>query len=68
MVMHPKFLERLNVNLKVKTSEEGIGVRSLACSTSGVKRERWSPGMETRTNDKWVNYSNGLTQTKQQVS
>jgi hypothetical protein len=47
--------------------EEGVGMRSLTCSISGVKNACWNFGMGIRTNDKWVNYSHGLAQTKQQV-
>jgi hypothetical protein len=50
------------------TEEKGVGVHSLACNTLGVRRASWSYGMVIRTSDKWVNYSHGPVQTKQQVS
>jgi hypothetical protein len=54
---------------KVKTSEgkgEGVGVCSLAHNISGVKGMLELQDV-TRMNDKWFNYSHGLTQTKQQL-
>jgi len=52
----------------MKTLEEkGIRVHSLTRNTSKVKGVCWSFGMRIRTNDKQVNYSHGLAQTKQQV-
>ncbi len=46
------------VSPKVKMSEkEGIGVRSLACSTLRVRRACWSSGIGTRISDMRVNYS-----------
>jgi hypothetical protein len=67
-MMHPTFphsLKDSNVSPKVKAvRKKGIGVRSLTCSISKVKGHA---GMGTRMNDKKVNYSHGLTQTKQQV-
>jgi hypothetical protein len=52
------------VRQKVKaTKEKGVEVRSLTCSTSGVRKVCSSSKMETKTNDKQVNYSYGLTQT-----
>jgi hypothetical protein len=50
-------LKDSNVSLKMKIIEEGIKVRSLAYSTSGVRRACWSFGMGTKMNDKRVNYS-----------
>jgi hypothetical protein len=47
--------------------EKKVGICSLVCNTSGVKGACWNFGMGTRTNDKWVNYSHGLAQTKQEV-
>jgi hypothetical protein len=45
---------------------ERIGVRSLACNTSGVGGVlELLDGI--RTSDKWVNYSHRPAQTKQQV-
>jgi len=63
----PKSLKDPNVNMKVKTSKEGIGVRSLAHITSKVKKPCWNFGMRTKISDKWVNYLHGPTQIKQQV-
>jgi hypothetical protein len=41
----PHSLKDSNVNLKVKTTEEGVGVHSLACSILGVegcaRASRW---------------------------
>jgi hypothetical protein len=34
----------------------------------GGKEACWSSGMGIKMNDKWVNYSHGPTQTKQQFS
>jgi hypothetical protein len=63
--MHPQnSLKDSNVSLKVKTMEEGIGVHSLIRNTLGVKGVCWSFGMGIRMNEKWVNYSYGLAQTK----
>jgi len=39
--------------------EEGIGMRSLARSTLGVRRACWSFGIRSKKNDNWVNYSHG---------
>jgi hypothetical protein len=47
--------------------EEGIGVHSLTCDTSGVKKVCWNFEMGIRTGDKRVDYSYGLAQTTQQV-
>ncbi len=58
-LMHPKLLERFKCESKMKTMEEGVGVRSLACNTLEVIRAFQSFGMGTSTNDKWVNYSYG---------
>jgi hypothetical protein len=53
----------------MKTLEEKKSwVRSLTYNTLKVKKACWSFGMETKTNDKWVNYSYGPTKTKQQVA
>ncbi len=65
----PNSLKNSNANLKVKTmEEEGIGVRSLACSTLAIRGVCWSSRTRTRMNDKHVNYSYGPTQTKKLVS
>jgi hypothetical protein len=57
----PNFLKDSNASPKVKTMEEkGIGVRSLDCSTLGVKGACWNSKMGTRMSDKQVNYSHGL--------
>jgi hypothetical protein len=64
----PKFFKDSNASLKVKImKEERVGECSLICNITGVKRACWRFGMGTRTNDKWVNYSHGFAQTKQQV-
>jgi hypothetical protein len=63
----PNYLKDSNANPNVKIIEEKkVGVHSLTYSTSGVRGVCWSSRMETRMNDKWVNYSHGPTQTKQQ--
>jgi hypothetical protein len=63
----PNPLYRLKCGSKVKTTEEeGFGACSLTHSTSGVKRRAgvsgWGLGRMIS-----INYSHGLTQTKQQV-
>jgi len=63
----PHFLKDSNASLKVKTMEEEVGVHSLAHNILKVKGACWSFGMRTIMNDKRVNYSHKLTQTKQQV-
>jgi hypothetical protein len=68
----PNSLKDSNVSLKMKTTEEkGVEGCSLTRNTSrggmGVRRACWSFGMGTRMNDKGVNYSHGLAQTKQQI-
>jgi hypothetical protein len=60
-------LKNSNASLKVKTTEEGVGVRSLTRNTSRVKMAYWSSKMGTKMSDKWVNYSYGPTQIKQNV-
>jgi len=56
------------MNLKMKTmKKKGVGVRSLVRNILGVREVHWSSKMETKVNDKWVNYSYGSTQIKQQV-
>jgi hypothetical protein len=59
-------LKDLNANLKMKTIV-GVGVCSLTHNTSGVRRAYWSFEMGTKTSNKWVNYSYGPTQSKQEV-
>jgi hypothetical protein len=49
------------------TEKKGIGVHSVTHGTLEVKGACWNSEMRTRTNDKWVNYSYGPAQTKQQV-
>jgi hypothetical protein len=49
----------------MKTMEKGVGACSLTHNTSKVRGACWSSRMGIRTNDKWVNYSCGFTQTKQ---
>jgi len=41
---HTHSLKDLNVTPKVETTKEGIGVRSLACSTSRVEGRVGAPG------------------------
>jgi hypothetical protein len=61
-------LKDLNANLKVKAMKEnGGGVCFLVYSILGVKGVCWSSRVKIKTNDKWVNYSHGPAQTKQQV-
>jgi hypothetical protein len=63
----PKLLIRFNASSKVKTTkEEGVEMRSLVCNTLGIRKACLSSGIGTKKNDKWVNYSHGPTQTKQQ--
>ncbi len=58
-------LKDSNANSKVEISEkEGIVVCFLICGILGLKKACWSSKMETRKNDKWVNYSLELTQIK----
>jgi hypothetical protein len=57
----PKSFKYSNVNPKVKTMEEGIGVRSLVCSILGVKKVCWNFKMGMKMNDRRVNYSHGPT-------
>jgi hypothetical protein len=42
-------------------------MHSLICNTSGVRGACWNYEIGTKTSDKWVNYSHGLEQIKQQV-
>jgi hypothetical protein len=51
----------------MKTSKEIVGIHSLICNILGVRGACWSSKMGTRMSGKWVNYSYGPTQTKQQV-
>jgi len=52
----------------VKTMErKKIGVRSLACNTSGGRGACWNSGMGIKKIDKKINCSHGLTQTKQHI-
>jgi hypothetical protein len=52
----------------MKTMEkEGVRVHSLAHGTLGVRKVCLNSKMGIRMNDKWVTYSYGLAQTKQQV-
>jgi hypothetical protein len=64
---HPNSLINSTVSPNVKTAKEGVGVRFLVHSTSGMRRAYWSFGMGARVNDKQVNYSHRCAQTKQQV-
>jgi len=64
----PNSSKNSNMNLKMKTmKKKGVGVRSLVRNILGVRKVHWSSKMETKVNDKWVNYSYGSTQIKQQV-
>ncbi len=61
----PNSLTYSNVSPKVKImEEERVGVLFLPCNTLGVREACWSSGMGIRTNDKCVNYSYGLAETK----
>jgi hypothetical protein len=51
----------------MKTMKEGITVCSFVCNNSKIKRVCWSSKMGNKTSGKWVNYSYGYAQTKQQV-
>jgi hypothetical protein len=53
-------------NVKI-LEEEGVGVCSLTYNTLGVRKACYSSEIGTRMSDKWVNYSYGPAQTKQQV-
>jgi hypothetical protein len=66
-VMHPHSLKDSNANSEMKTSKEEVGVRSLVHNIPGVRRACWISEMGNKMRDKWVNYSYGLAQTKQQV-
>jgi hypothetical protein len=48
----PNSLKDSNVNLMLKTTKEGIGVRFLTHDTSRVKGACWSSKMGIRMNDK----------------
>ncbi len=61
----PNSLKYSNVNLKVKTTEEGVGGMLLSSQQLRVRWACWSSNMRIRTSDKQANYSYGLTQTKQ---
>jgi len=63
----PNSSKNSNASSKLKIVKEGVGIRSLAHNISGVRGPCWSFRMGTKTNDKQVNYSHGLPQTKQQV-
>ncbi len=51
----------------MKRTEGGVAVHSFTCITSRVRGVCWSSKIGIRMSDKWVNYSYGLAQTKQQV-
>jgi len=51
----PNFLKNSNASLKVETLKEGVGVRSLARNTWGVRGVCWSFGMGIMMSGKWVN-------------
>jgi len=63
----PKSLKDSNVSLKVKIVKEGVEVCSLIHNISKVRNACWSSEMGTKMSDKWVNYSHGPAQNKQQV-
>ncbi len=63
----PNSLKDSNASPKMKSIEERIGARFLAHSTFRVRGVCWNPEMETRMNDKQVNYSYKSAQAKQQV-
>jgi len=68
----PKSLKDSNASSKMKTTEEKIERCSLTRNISRVRGRGgrgacWSFEMGTRMNDKWVNYSHGPAQTKQQI-
>ncbi len=63
----PNSLKDSNVNLKMKTMKKGATICSFVRSTSRVRRVCWSFEMGNKTSGKWVNYSYGYAQTKQQV-
>jgi hypothetical protein len=62
------FLTNLTVNPKVKTvgKKRNWGTPPNLQHFKGI-RVCWNSGMEIKMSDKRVNYSHGLTQTKQQV-
>ncbi len=67
-VMHPKLLDRLNYESKGENKGRIRNWGTLLNSQHFRGRgARWSFGMGIRTIDKWVNYSCGHAQTKQQV-
>jgi hypothetical protein len=51
----------------VKTTKKRIDAHPLIHNIFEVKWMCWSFGIENRMSDKWVNYSYGFAQTKQQV-
>ncbi len=62
----PKSLKDSNVSPKMKIMK-GVEVCFLIHSISKVRNACWSSEMGTKMSDKWVNYSHGPTQNKQQV-
>ncbi len=66
--MHPKLLDRLKCESKGENIERKRSWGTFPSSQHFKDRvASWSSEMGTRMNDKWVNYSHGLAQTKQQV-
>jgi hypothetical protein len=61
-----KSLKDSNVSPKVKIMK-GVEVCFLIPSISKVRNACWSSEMGTKMSDKWVNYSHGPAQSKQQV-
>jgi hypothetical protein len=52
----------------MKIMKEGkIRVHSLIHNILGVRGACWGSEMGTKTSDRWVNYSYGFVQTKEQV-
>jgi hypothetical protein len=65
---HPKLLDRFNYEFKGENNGRINSWGTLPGSQHFKgRRACCNTEMRTRTNDKWVNYSHGLAQTKQQV-
>jgi len=60
-------LKDFNANPKLKTAEKKSW-GTLICNTFGVRRVCWNFGMGAMANDKRVNYSYQLAQTKQLIN
>ncbi len=64
---HPTFLERFKCEFKSENGGRNWGMLFSSKHFEGKEGACWSSRMGIRKNDKWVNYSHTLAQTKQQV-